>query len=377
MNQSDMLLQMAYMAVQSAQNTLSQSAGTKKNDDRQDFRTLLDEKRTAVNGQEVRQPAEQEEQKTEPSADAMAQAAALLQTAMTPAAATIATGEAQPQAVDAAMALTAVLGTTPEAAQSAQPAVPEANAQVVAPETPAEQPAEPVVQTRSQEPVKAAETPAETEAPAAETVSTPQTQQNSAPEDDEESAGQDSPTLENGKTVRTDDYEVLAAQSGTAERPLFRESESLPQRVGDAPVLDTQSGDMDARLTKELTSALDAGSQRLELKLTPERLGTVVVEMNRTPEGALHVVLRTENEQAAKLLTEHSGTLGMMLQSSQQGEVRIEVQRQDQGETTWQQPDQNGGQSGQERQQQEQRRQPADPERFLQQLRLGLVTAAQ
>ena len=157
----------------------------------------------------------------------------------------------------------------------------------------------------------------------------------------------------------------------------LRESESLPQRVGDAPVLDTQSGHMDARLTKELTSALDAGSQRLELKLTPERLGTVVVEMNRTPEGALHVVLRTENEQAAKLLTEHSGTLGMMLQSSQQGEVRIEVQRQDQGETTWQQPDQNGGQSGQERQQQEQRRQPADPERFLQQLRLGLVTAAQ
>ena len=374
MNQSDMLLQMACMAVQSAQNTLSQSAGTKKSDGGQDFRTLLDEKRTAVNGQEVQQPAEQEEQKTEPSADAMAQAAVMLQTAMTPTAATIATGEAQPQAVDAAAAITAMPEVVPESTQSAQPAVPEAGAQAVIPETTAEPT---TAQPLSQTPVKATETSAETEAPAAETVSTPQTQQNSAPEDDEESAGQDRPAPENGKTVRTNDYEVLAAQSGTAERPLFRESESLPQRVGDAPVLDTQSGHMDARLTKELTSALDAGSQRLELKLTPERLGTVVVEMNRTPEGALHVVLRTENEQAAKLLTEHSGTLGMMLQSSQQGEVRIEVQRQDQGETTWQQPDQNGGQSGQERQQQEQRRQPADPERFLQQLRLGLVTAAQ
>ena len=66
----------------------------------------------------------------------------------------------------------------------------------------------------------------------------------------------------------------------------------------------------------------------------------------------------------------------MMLQNSQQGEVRIEIRQPDQNERPWQQPDQNGGQNGQEgRQQQERRRQPSDPERFLQQLRLGLVPA--
>lgn len=376
MDQNSMLLQMAYMAVQSAQNTLPQSTSTKKSDGGQDFRTLLDEKRTALNGQEE-QPAEgKEEQKTELSADVLAaQAAVLTQPVVIPAAAAVVTGEEQPQMVNALTELT----TVPETTQDAQVAVPEMNAEVAVPELQAEQPAEPVVQALPEEPEKTVETPAtDTEAPVEETVSTPRMEQSSAPQSDEGGSSQDRPTSENGEDVRTNDYEVLTSQSGTAERPLFRESVSMPQRVGDAPVLDTQSGDMDAKLTKELTSALDAGTQRLELKLTPERLGNVVVEMSRTPEGVLHVVLHTENEQAAKLLAEHADTLGMMLQSGQQGEVRIEVQRPAQSEQPWQQPDQNGGQSGQEgRQQQEQRRQPADPERFLQQLRLGLITTAQ
>lgn len=376
MDQNSMLLQMAYMAVQSAQNTLPQSTSTKKSDGGQDFRTLLDEKRTALNGQEE-QPAEgKEEQKTELSADVLAaQAAVLTQPVVIPAAAVVVTGEEQPQMVNALTELT----TVPETTQDAQVAVPEINAEVAVPELQAEQPAEPVVQALPEEPEKTVETPAtDTEAPVEETVSTPRMEQSSAPQSDEGGSSQDRPTSENGEDVRTNDYEVLTSQSGTAERPLFRESVSMPQRVGDAPVLDTQSGDMDAKLTKELTSALDAGTQRLELKLTPERLGNVVVEMSRTPEGVLHVVLHTENEQAAKLLAEHADTLGMMLQSGQQGEVRIEVQRPAQSEQPWQQPDQNGGQSGQEgRQQQEQRRQPADPERFLQQLRLGLITTAQ
>lgn len=376
MDQNSMLLQMAYMAVQSAQNTLPQSTSTKKSDGGQDFRTLLDEKRTALNGQEE-QPAEgKEEQKTELSADVLAaQAAVLTQPVVIPAAAVVVTGEEQPQMVNALTELT----TVPETTQDAQVAVPEMNAEVAVPELQAEQPAEPVVQALPEEPEKTVETPAtDTEAPVEETVSTPRMEQSSAPQSDEGGSSQDRPTSENGEDVRTNDYEVLTSQSGTAERPLFRESVSMPQRVGDAPVLDTQSGDMDAKLTKELTSALDAGTQRLELKLTPERLGNVVVEMSLTPEGVLHVVLHTENEQAAKLLAEHADTLGMMLQSGQQGEVRIEVQRPAQSEQPWQQPDQNGGQSGQEgRQQQEQRRQPADPERFLQQLRLGLITTAQ
>ena len=215
-------------------------------------------------------------------------------------------------------------------AQSAEP-----TAQIL----PTEQPAE---QAQPQD--GAEETPA-----GEEIISVPQTKEEPAAQTKEESAGQESPMSKGEKTaVRDDSYEVLSAQSGSAEQPLFEESASLPQRVGDAPVVDTQSEQMDSTLANQITSALDSGEQRLELKLTPEHLGNVVVEMSRTPEGVLHVVLHVESEQAAKLLSEHSGTLGVLLQSSQQGEVRIEVQRPDQSEQPWQQPDQESGQNSQQ-----------------------------
>lgn len=375
MDQSNMLLQMAYAAVQSAQSTLPQSSVAKKSDGGQDFRALLDEKRTAVGGQEGQDPAEnKDEQKTELSEDVLAQGAALAQNVVLPTAVVMTAGETQPQTVDAVTALTVV----PETVQDAPVAAPEVNAESVVTDIPTEQPTEPVAETLPEGPEKAVETPADTGAPAAETVSTPQTEQGSASQSEGESGSEGRPAAENGKDVRSNDYEVLASQSGTVDRPVFRESAAMPQRVGDAQVLDTQSGELEGKLTSMMTASLEDGGQRLEIKLAPEHLGNVVVEMSRTPEGVLHVVLHTESEQAAKLLTEHADTLGMMLQSGQQGEVRIEVQRPDQGEQPWQQPDQNGGQNGQEgRQQQEQRRQHTDPEVFLQQLRLGLITAAQ
>lgn len=163
-----------------------------------------------------------------------------------------------------------------------------------------------------------------------------------------------------------------AVQTDGLSKPLFEDAEAMPQRVGDAPVVDTESGDLEAKLATKLNEALSKGSQRVEIRLTPENLGRVVIEMQRNPEGVLQVVLHTENSQAAKLLSEHSGALGLMLQNTQHTEVRVEVQQSQQNQHSQQQPDQNGSQ-GREQQQQQQRRQQADPERFLQQLRLGLL----
>lgn len=381
MNQSDMLLQMVYSMVQSAQSTRptqaaqTQNNGTQKSDDGKDFQTLLEEKRTELDGQTVEQPVENgEEPKDDVPADVLAQAMVLSQ--MTPVPPTVVVAEeVQPQAAEVSAA--AVAPVVPEAAQNIQVAVPEENVRlaqtsdgVVVPE---EQSVEPMAQTLPEQPAEKTEAPSDTGVPAEEVLSTPQTKQDAAPQTKEESGGQEQGAPESGKTVQTEDYEVLSAQTGAAERPLFQETETLPQRVGDAPVMDTQAEDMDSRLAEKLTKTLLSGEQRLELKLTPEHLGNVVVEMSRTPEGVLHVILHTENEQAARLLSEHSSTLGMMLQNSQQNEVRIEVQQPNQSEQPWQHPDQDGGQSGQDGRQQQERRQQTDPERFLQQLRLGLT----
>lgn len=158
--------------------------------------------------------------------------------------------------------------------------------------------------------------------------------------------------------------------------PLFRDVEATPVRVGDAPVdMTAPAQDVENTLGSALKGAVEQGDQFLEIRLSPANLGNVVAEFTRSPEGALHVVLRAETEQAAKLLSSHASALSLMLQDSSHSEVRVEVPQPQQEQTPWQQPDQNGGQQ-QQQQQQQQRQQNAprrETESFLHQLRLGLV----
>ena len=163
-----------------------------------------------------------------------------------------------------------------------------------------------------------------------------------------------------------------AGTEGLSEQPLFRTPETVPVKVGEATVLDTEQADFGTKLAKTVTSALEQGSQRVEIRLAPEELGNVVIEVTRTQEGILHVVLRADNDRAARLLGEHSSALGLMLQHSGQGEVRVEVPQPKQDNQPWQQPDQHEGQNrgDQSQSRQQERRQQSDD--FLQRFRLGL-----
>lgn len=182
-------------------------------------------------------------------------------------------------------------------------------------------------------------------------------------------------TVEDGDTTQRQEPELDAAavQTDGTAKPLFTDTTTMPQRVGDAPVIDTEQTDMEQQLSGKLTEALSEGSRRVEVRLTPEHLGRVVVEMQQDSDGILQVVLHAETPEAARLLSQHSDALGLMLQGTQHTEVRVEVQQPQQDQPSQQQSDQNGGRNQGQQQQQEQRRQQADPERFLQQLRLGLL----
>lgn len=175
------------------------------------------------------------------------------------------------------------------------------------------------------------------------------------------------------QTAKDDSGDPETQAAVTAEQPFFQETENMPVKVGDGDTIDTQQPDFDAKLTQNVEKALSQGEQRVEIRLNPENLGSVVVEMTRSQDGSLHVVLHTETESAARLLSEHSGTLGLMLQNNNQGEVRVEVRQPQQENQQWQHPDQDGGQNhgGQQREQQEHRQSTED---FLQQLRLGLFS---
>ena len=156
------------------------------------------------------------------------------------------------------------------------------------------------------------------------------------------------------------------------EQPLFRETTEMPVKVGEATELDATSKTFDTQAAKTIAEAVEKGSQRVELKLTPEHLGTVTVELTRSSDGAIRVVLWAESERTMKLLNDHSAQLGSLLQSSVHSDVRVEVPRSQESQQPWQQPDQQQGGGQRQDQNSRQQKQPSS-EDFLQQLRLGLL----
>ena len=166
--------------------------------------------------------------------------------------------------------------------------------------------------------------------------------------------------------------ELDSVQTEGAAQPLFDRTEHMPVKVGEADTLDATEPDFAPRLAKAITEAEQEGARHVELKLAPEHLGKLSVELTQGKDGVLHIVFHAENEQAMKLLQEHSATLVSMLHGSHSGEIQVEVPRPQQGEQPWQQPEQQPGQQH-GRNPQEQGRQRQSTEDFLQQLRLGLL----
>ena len=156
-----------------------------------------------------------------------------------------------------------------------------------------------------------------------------------------------------------------------ASQPLFRQVETVPVKVGETPAADTASPDLDKQLAVRLGAALKDGTQQVKLRLTPDNLGTLTIDLTRTRDGALQVVFHTTTEKAADLLNRHAETLSALLQSNSQSTVQVEVRRQEEAQQ-FQQQNQQNQQHEQGRGQREHRRQSGED--FLQQLRLGLVT---
>lgn len=220
-------------------------------------------------------------------------------------------------------------------------------------------------QTETQAPVQTAQGQQQTQQTVAQTARTDDGQQADARQSEGRSTA---------ATVQKPQVEAEVTQTQTApvaEQPLFREVESTPVKVGDAAPLDTTAEDFDAQAAKTIAQALEKGSQKVELKLSPANLGNVTVELTRTAEGVIHVVLTAEREQAMKLLTDHAGQLGNLLQSNTGADVRVEVPQNQQGRQAWQEG-QNSQQQGQHQQQHQQNGQQ-EQDSFLQQLRLGLI----
>ena len=375
MNAMDLVMQMSLAAAQIAQNTIPQTSSQQTSESGQDFKTLMEDKK-AQDSQKTQNSKDSEKpQGTEKddSAGKTEEPAKDTEAAQQPAAMQAAAGNlTYVQVLDIALVkespnglqLVSVQDVTQQTANpvnaanvaAEQPVAANGMAQQAAAQQQVPEQQAAVQQSPVQQQAETQAEPVEVQTVQAK----PESQQAQA-----ETFAQ---------TAKDDSGEPDAqAAVTTAEQPFFQETENMPVKVGDGDTIDTQQPDFDAKLTQNVEKALSQGEQRVEIRLNPENLGSVVVEMTRSQDGSLHVVLHTETESAARLLSEHSGTLGLMLQNNNQGEVRVEVRQPQQENQQWQHPDQDGGQNhgGQQREQQEHRQSTED---FLQQLRLGLFS---
>lgn len=162
-------------------------------------------------------------------------------------------------------------------------------------------------------------------------------------------------------------------EAAEAPEAVFHDAKAAPVKVGERyETVDTQAPNMDEQVAAAVRQAVQAGSQRIEIRLTPENLGELVIEMTRDAGGALQVVLHASTSRAAGLLTEHLTGLHAALQAQSAQAVHVEVQRgqESQQQNLHQQTDPNG--HHQQHRQQERRQEQTGGEDFLQKLRLGL-----
>lgn len=377
MNTTDLLLQMTLAATQIAQNTTPPVSGrTEDAGDRRDFSTLLAEKRVEAAGTETGRAVPESQKGEVPAAadgGALSQGAQSVPQApgleelfrsLLMGAQAAPEGDASLQQVPQ----TAVPGMAQAPAAAEEGAVLLQPGQQTAGGEQLPVPAEPALAGEAESTVQTEVLPAaEDGGTATAQAVTPAARESGAqtPADAGETAGgpaggeQELPELD-------------SVQTEGAAQPLFDRTEHMPVKVGEADTLDATEPDFAPRLAKAITEAEQEGARHVELKLAPEHLGKLSVELTQGKDGVLHIVFHAENEQAMKLLQEHSATLVSMLHGSHSGEIQVEVPRPQQGEQPWQQPEQQPGQQH-GRNPQEQGRQRQSTEDFLQQLRLGLL----
>ena len=377
MNTTDLLLQMTLAATQIAQNTAPPvSDRTEDAGDRRDFSTLLAEKRVEAAGTETGRAVSESQKGEVPAAadgGALSQGAQSVPQApgleelfrsLLMGAQAAPEGDASLQQVPQ----TAVPGMAQAPAAAEEGAVLLQPGQQTAGGEQLPVPAEPALAGEAESTVQTEVLPAaEDGGTATAQAVTPAARESGAqtPADAGETAGR---PARGGQELP----ELDSVQTEGAAQPLFDRTEHMPVKVGEADTLDATEPDFAPRLAKAITEAEQEGARHVELKLAPEHLGKLSVELTQGKDGVLHIVFHAENEQAMKLLQEHSATLVSMLHGSHSGEIQVEVPRPQQGEQPWQQPEQQPGQQH-GRNPQEQGRQRQSTEDFLQQLRLGLL----
>lgn len=184
---------------------------------------------------------------------------------------------------------------------------------------------------------------------------------------------QDHSSEESVKQVKTDKPQQKLPEEVVdgGEARVFSKVETVPVKVSEAAAEPTQPKDVETQVTNGLKEALAKGDTKVEIRLTPEHLGKLTIELTRQENGALHIVLHAESSHTKALLERDMSHMQTLLSRDTQQQVLVEVHSQ---QETQQKEFYDGHQQQNHHQQQEQHHQEKNNGDFLNQLRLGLVS---
>ena len=175
--------------------------------------------------------------------------------------------------------------------------------------------------------------------------------------------------------------EAKVTDSQQAPQPLFHDVKAAPVKVGEVyEAARPEAPSVVRQVDNGVAQALEKGESMVRIQLNPENLGSVTVEITRSAEGIIRVALNAHSGETRNLLERHAGELQGLLGSRTQQSVEVTVQRQQESQQN-QNHNHNHNYDGhnghaQDGEQQHRRQQKRDGGvDFIQQLRLGLISA--
>ncbi len=260
-------------------------------------------------------------------------------------------------------------------AEVTAPAAPQTADTTPVMEAPVEVPGEQVQETlvRPEAPVLPEETRVDSQ------VVPQETQPEAMPVREENQTAQKQAVVHDGKpavaeTSEKQPEDAQVTEAWTQEQPVFHRETAAPVKVAENyETMEPQDLDLLQQVGDQLHQAIQQGQSSVEIQLSPANLGKVIVEITRSGDGTLSIVMSAATEKAATVLRQHSTGLQHALMNTAQAPVQVEVQQPQQTEDSNPFLNPDGQNRQQHQQQQQEHRHKAAAEDFLQQLRLGLV----
>ena len=174
-----------------------------------------------------------------------------------------------------------------------------------------------------------------------------------------------------------DDTQVELLDVEQAPQRIFHDVQAAPVKVGETEKpMEADEADVVRQVENQIAQAIQQGESAVSVRLNPENLGEVTVQVSLKSDGVLAVAISARNDDTRALLERHTTNLQELLSSRVRETVEVNVQRQQESQQSQHQQQSYDGHNGhaqdgrQERRRQQEHTSSQD---FMQQLRLGLI----